>query len=68
VSGGAGRYQLAEYRHGSIIGLALVDTEVGRTWTLIDVVDARGRKTRTEFGEVGVEGLWETGRKSLAVI
>ena len=55
-----GRYELKEYRHGNIVGLALVDTELGRTWVMSDVVDAKGKKIRTRFQEVGSDDLWET--------
>lgn len=56
----ARRYELKEYRHGSIVGLALVDTVLGRTWVLLDILDAQGKKVRSQFEEVGVETLWQT--------
>ncbi|MCI0719612.1 MAG: hypothetical protein L0338_11685 [Acidobacteria bacterium] len=56
----AHRYDLREYRHGSVVGLAMIDTELGRAWALTDIVDERGRKVRMRFEEVGVAGLWET--------
>ncbi|MBI4480147.1 MAG: hypothetical protein HY651_09010 [Acidobacteria bacterium] len=58
------RYQLMEYRHGNIEGMALVDTKLGRTWVLTDLFDAKGKKVRARFQEVGVEELWETADES----
>ena len=53
------RYTLKDYRHGNIVGLSLVDQKVGRVWLLSSITDARGKKDRDEFQEVGVEGMWE---------
>jgi hypothetical protein len=58
------RYELKEYRHGGIVGLALVDTELGRTWVMSDLVDAKGKKIRTHFQEVGADDLWETDEEA----
>ncbi|OFW10769.1 MAG: hypothetical protein A3H27_06460 [Acidobacteria bacterium RIFCSPLOWO2_02_FULL_59_13] len=64
----ARRYELKEYRHGSIVGLALVDTELGRTWVLTDLFDDKGKKVRSQFQEVGVEKLWETNDEAFDLI
>ncbi len=53
------RYSLKDYRHGNIVGLALVDQKIGRVWLLASVKDSKGKKDRDEFQELGVNGLWE---------
>jgi len=59
-SDGVRRYQLAEYREGTIAGLALLDSKLGRVWAVTEVLDKGGRKVRDEFQEVGVQDLWDT--------
>ena len=51
------RYSLQEYRHGNIVGLALVDQQVGRVWLLTKIRE--GKESRDEFHEAAVAGLWE---------
>jgi hypothetical protein len=62
-----GRYELREYRHGSIVGLAMIDTKLGRAWVLTDLLE-NGRKTGSRFQEVGVEALWRTDSEAWAKI
>jgi hypothetical protein len=57
------RYELKDYRHGNITGLALVDTELGRIWVMRDLVDAKGKTIRTSFSEMGVDDLWKTNEE-----
>lgn len=52
------RYEMMEYRNGPIVGQALLDTKLGRVWTITNIVNAAGKTERTEFEEVGVENLW----------
>jgi hypothetical protein len=54
------RYEMMEYRNGPIIGQALLDTKLGRLWTLTNIVNSAGKTVRTEFQENGVENLWKS--------
>jgi hypothetical protein len=54
------RYEMMEYRNGTIVGLTLLDTKVGRTWLLTNLTDSGGKTVRTEFNEVSVQNLWES--------
>jgi hypothetical protein len=51
---------MTEYRHGTIVGLALLDTELGRAWVLTDLLSPGAKKERTQFKELSVEDLWES--------
>lgn len=55
----AERYELRDYRHGTIAGLALLDKRIGRVWLLTAMMD-KGKKSRDTFHEVDVDQLWET--------
>lgn len=54
------RYEMTEYRNGPIVGQALLDTKLGRLWTLTNIVNSAGKTVRTEFQEIGVENLWKS--------
>jgi hypothetical protein len=54
------RYEMMEYRNGAIVGQALLDTKLGRLWTLTNIVNPAGKTERTEFKEISVEDLWES--------
>jgi len=53
------RYALKDYRHGAIVGLALLDQQVGRVWLLSSIKDSTGKSPgRNEFRELMIDGLW----------
>jgi len=54
------RYEMMEYRNGPIVGQALLDTKLGRLWTLTNIVNSAGKTERTEFKEISVENLWKS--------
>jgi hypothetical protein len=62
------RYEMMEYRNGQIIGQALLDTKLGRLWTLTNIVNSAGQTERTEFKEISVENLWESEDEAVDMI
>jgi hypothetical protein len=54
------RYEMIGYRNGTIVGIALLDTKLGRAWLLTNITDSGGKTVRTEFNEVSVDGLWKS--------
>jgi hypothetical protein len=56
---GPDRYQLHEFRHGTIVGLALLDKQIGRVWLLSELRGQSGKKVGDRFAELGVEELWK---------
>lgn len=55
-----GRFTFREYHQGNLVGLAMVDTKIGRVWLLTQMTDDRGRRVRDDLVEVAVEGLWKS--------
>lgn len=53
------RYEFKDFRHGNIVGLALLDRQIGRAWLLTQSNDEKGKKVRDEFKELRVEDLWQ---------
>lgn len=54
------RYEMTEYHNGPIVGIALLDTELGRAWLLTNLTDSNGKTVRSAFNEVSVEDLWQS--------
>lgn len=57
---GPTRYELKDYKHGNVVGMALLDRYTGRVWIYTSLTGERGKTERNMFAEVEVDGLWGT--------